>query len=56
LRKIYLAQKNAPTWPVDFQTRWKFVSAQTVLWISLPTSALELWQKWEKVILFVRDR
>jgi hypothetical protein len=50
LRRTYLGQKNVPTWPLDFETRWKFVSAQTALWISLPTSALDLWQKWEKFV------
>jgi hypothetical protein len=48
LRKTYLEQRNIPTWPVDFETRWKFLTAQAGLWISLPTSALDLWEKWEK--------
>lgn len=46
LRKIYLDQRNIPTWPVDFETLLKFLSAQAGLWISLPTSALDLWEKW----------
>ena len=44
-RSIYLRQKKFPTWPVDFQTLGKFVSAQIGLWIGIPLSLVEHWEK-----------
>jgi hypothetical protein len=37
LRKTYLHYQNIPTWPVDFQTRWQFLTAQVALWVSFLT-------------------
>jgi hypothetical protein len=37
LRNAYLHCKNIPTWPVDLQTRWQFLTAQLALWISVLT-------------------
>jgi hypothetical protein len=45
LRSTYLHQRKIPTWPVDFETRGKFLSAQIGLWVGIPTSVLSLWEK-----------
>jgi hypothetical protein len=45
LRSTYLHQRKIPTWPVDFETRGKFLSAQIGLWVGIPTSVLNLWDK-----------
>ena len=37
LRKTYLHYQNIPTWPVDLQTRWQFLTAQVALWVSFLT-------------------
>jgi hypothetical protein len=37
LRKAYREYAGIPTWPVDFQTRWQFFTAQLALWISVLT-------------------
>jgi hypothetical protein len=37
LRKAYREYADIPTWPVDFQTRWQFFTAQLALWISVLT-------------------
>jgi hypothetical protein len=45
LRSTYLHQRKIPTWPVDFETRGKFLTAQIGLWVGIPTSVLNLWDK-----------
>jgi hypothetical protein len=37
LRNAYLHCQNIPTWPVDLQTRWQFLTAQLALRISVLT-------------------
>jgi hypothetical protein len=45
LRSTYLHQQKIPTWPVDFATGGKFLSAQIGLWVGIPTSVWNLWEK-----------
>jgi hypothetical protein len=51
LRSAYLHQRKIPTWPVDFETRGKFLAAQVSLWVGMPLSILSLWEKAKSSLL-----
>jgi hypothetical protein len=52
LRNTYTQRRKIPTWPIDWQTFTKFLSAQILLSVGFLSSVLSLWEKgwslWEK--------
>ena len=45
LRNLYLQRSRVRTWPIDFWTYVKFLSAQFALWLGIVTSMVNLWDK-----------